>query len=89
MIQLDSGVGQNIRLWPLVSLGIRLHQKASDSLPLRNPELESRQQIKQNFQKLLESMTKRVPNFFVSYYCIRFKEVLNLLLLMRITTAYY
>jgi len=35
-------------------------------------------------------MTKRVPKFFVSfYYCIRFEEVLNLLLLVRITAAYY
>jgi len=24
-------------------------------------------------------MTKRAPIFFVSYYCIKFKEVLNLL----------
>ena len=53
-----------------MSLEIRLHRNASYSLPLRNPELASRQQIKQNFQKLLESMTKREPKFFVSfYYC--------------------
>ena len=29
--------------------------------------------------KNLDSKTKQVPKFFVSYYCIRFKEVLNLL----------
>ena len=37
------GIGQKIRLRPLVLLGIGLHQKASDYLPLRNPELASRQ----------------------------------------------
>jgi len=36
-------------------------------------------------------MTKRVPKFFVSFYCFMFKEVVNWLcyLLVRITIAYY